>query len=148
MTAFIAGSGPDKSQFETLAGKLNIVQNVNFAGPTPAREAFSKGRCLVVPSRAESFPYIVLEAAAARLPLICTNVGGIPEIVLGSDSVLVEASDTAALTREMQAFLDQPQLYRARAKTLQDIVVSRYTVKRMVADVTRFYSEMYLKESS
>ena len=46
----------------------------------PVREAFKLGRVLVVPSRAESMPYIVLEAAGARVPMIATNVGGIPEI--------------------------------------------------------------------
>ena len=51
-----------------------------FHGPMPAREAFALGRVLVVPSRAESLPYVVLEAAAAGVPLIATRVGGIPEI--------------------------------------------------------------------
>ena len=46
----------------------------------PVREAFKLGRILVVPSRAESLPYVVLEAAGARVPLISTDVGGIPEI--------------------------------------------------------------------
>ena len=46
----------------------------------PVREAFKLGRMLVVPSRAESMPYVVLEAAGARVPMIATNVGGIPEI--------------------------------------------------------------------
>ena len=53
---------------------------VSFPGPMPARQAFRLGRTLVVPSRAESMPYVVLEAAAARMPMIATNVGGIPEI--------------------------------------------------------------------
>ncbi len=43
-------------------------------------EAFALGRIMVVPSRAESFPYIVLEAAAAGKPLIATKVGGIPDM--------------------------------------------------------------------
>ena len=53
---------------------------VSFPGQLPVREAFKLGRVLVVPSRAESMPYIVLEAAGARVPMIATNVGGIPEI--------------------------------------------------------------------
>ena len=46
----------------------------------PARQALALGRVMVVPSRTESLPYIVLEAAAAGKPLIATKVGGIPEI--------------------------------------------------------------------
>ena len=46
----------------------------------PAREAFAMGRMLVISSRAESLPYIVLEAAAAGVPIVSTGVGGMPEI--------------------------------------------------------------------
>ncbi len=46
----------------------------------PARRAFALGRILVVPSRAESLPYIVLEGAAAGIPMIATAVGDIGEI--------------------------------------------------------------------
>ena len=67
----------------------------------PAREAFALGRALVVPSRAESFPYIVLEAAAAGLPLLATNVGGIPEIVSGTDTALLPPEDADALAQAM-----------------------------------------------
>ena len=59
----------------------------------PAREAFRLGRTLVVPSRAESLPYIVLEAAAAGLPLLASDVGGIPEIVAGTDTDLLPPGD-------------------------------------------------------
>ena len=78
--AVLVGSGPDRETLLALAQRLGIAHRVSFPGPMPAREAFKLGRLLVVPSRAESMPYIVLEAAAARVPLIATNVGGIPEI--------------------------------------------------------------------
>ena len=50
----------------------------------------------VVPSLAESFPYVVLEATAAGLPLIATNVGGIPEIVADTDTALLKSNDVTA----------------------------------------------------
>ena len=77
----IVGSGPDELKLKRLARKLSLGTRVSFAGPQPVRTAFARARCVVVPSRAESFPYIVLEAAAAQMPLIATDVGGIPEIV-------------------------------------------------------------------
>ena len=63
----------------------------------PARQAFALARTVVLPSRAESLPYLVLEAAAAGMPLIATNVGGIPEIFAGEAERLVPPGDAAAL---------------------------------------------------
>ena len=81
----------------------------------PAREAFRLGRALVVPSRAESFPYIVLEAAAAGLPMLATDVGGIPEIVAGTDTALLPPEDDVALAEAMLRVLDDPAAAQARA---------------------------------
>ena len=55
----------------------------------PARQAFALARTIVVPSRAEAMPYIVLEALAAGMPMIATAVGGIPEIFVGREHLLV-----------------------------------------------------------
>ena len=62
------------------ASGLGVAAHVTFPGPMPIRQAFTLGRVMVVPSRAESMPYVVLEAAGARVPMVATNVGGIPEI--------------------------------------------------------------------
>ena len=61
----------------------------------PARQAQALGRIMVVPSRAESLPYVVLEAAAAGKPLITTRVGGIPEIYGPLAQHLVPPDDAA-----------------------------------------------------
>ena len=82
--------------------------SARFLGPMPAREAFALGRLLVVPSRAESLPYIVLEAAAAAVPMITTNVGGIPEIFGPQAARLVPPGDAAALARAIAAALERP----------------------------------------
>ncbi len=139
VTAYIAGGGPDAAEFRKLARKLNLSSAVTFAGPVPAGAAFTRGRCLVVPSRAESFPYIILEAAAAQLPLIATRVGGIPEIIEGTQMELVPADDVPALIRQMSGFLENPHIYVDRARALQKSVASNFTVKAMARAITDFY---------
>lgn len=139
VTAYIAGGGPNAAQFRKLAQKLNLSSAVTFAGPIPAGAAFTRGRCLVVPSRAESFPYIILEAAAAQLPLIATRVGGIPEIIKGTQVELVPADDVPALIRQMLRFLKNPQIYVNRARALQKRVARNFTVEAMARDITEFY---------
>jgi glycosyltransferase involved in cell wall biosynthesis len=106
----------------------------------PARQAFARGRVLVMPSRAESLPYIVLEAAAARMPLIATRVGGIPEVVAGSSTPLVPAEDTAALVQAMRAALERPDMMVARAAELQRCVKTTFTVGAMSAGVLGLYA--------
>jgi len=85
----IIGEGLDASTFKQLSGQLGLKDCVKFSGFMPALEGFSCGRHLVIPSRAESFPYIILEGAAAGLPIITTRVGGIAEIFGDQANLLV-----------------------------------------------------------
>ena len=120
---------------------LDLGALVTFPGAMPARTAFPLGRSLVVPSRAESMPYIVLEAAAAAMPLLATNVGGIPEIVNGTDAPLLPPGDAEALVRAMQGFLDNPASATARAQRLNAAVAQRFTVGGAADEVLAFYAE-------
>lgn len=137
--AVIVGSGPDRAEFERLADELGLEGVVEFTGAMPAAAAFRRGRSIVVPSRAESLPYIVLEAAAAELPLIATDVGGIPEIVQGSDTALLPPGDADALARAMQAFLDDPQAAREKARRLKQAVRERFSISAATTAVLEFY---------
>jgi glycosyltransferase involved in cell wall biosynthesis len=140
--AVIVGDGPDRQEFERLATELRLGDIVDFVGAMPAAEAFAQGRCIVVPSRAESLPFIVLEAAAAELPIIATNAGGIPEIVHGSDVRLLPPDDVGALVRAMHEFLDAPDAARARARSLRQIVAQRFAIKTTTAAILDFYAEV------
>ena len=73
VSATIAGEGPDDAKLKAQAERLGLADQVRFVGFRPAREAFAMGRMLVIPSRAESLPYVVLEAAAAGVPIIATG---------------------------------------------------------------------------
>jgi glycosyltransferase involved in cell wall biosynthesis len=137
--AVIVGGGPDAAAFKAESVKLGLEDAVSFRDPMPAREAFRLGRVLVVPSRAESFPYIVLEAAAAALPLLATNVGGIPEVVAGTDTDLVPPEDAGKLAHAMLDALGEPFAMQARARRLQQAVARRFTIPAMTDGVLDFY---------
>lgn len=138
-TAVLVGSGPHAAALEDLATNLELETVVRFAGAKPASEAFPLARALVVPSLKESFPYVVLEGAAAGLPVIATDVGGIPEMVAGTDTRLVPSGDAAALAGAMQDTLDDPEAARARAERFKANVAAKFTVERMAADIVDFY---------
>lgn len=140
VTACIVGAGPWSDQLKAQAAALGLAHLTEFTGAMPARQVFPRGRCLVVPSRTESFPYIVLEGAAAGLPLIATDVGGIPEIVAGTDTALLPSDDAMALANAMQGFLEMPGLHQERAARLRANVAQRFTVDAMSDAVLDFYA--------
>jgi len=120
VTATLVGDGPDRAQFEREVAKQGLGDRVHFVGVKPARQAFTLGRLLIVPSRAESLPYIVLEAAAAGVPMIVTQVGGIPEIFGPDAGALVASGNPAALAQAInQAMQDRGAKHSAslRLKT-------------------------------
>ena len=142
ITATIVGEGLDAALFRQTAERLGLAARVSFPGAMPAVHAFPLGRVFVMPSRAESFPYIVLEAAAAGIPLIATSVGGIPEIVAGTDTKLVPPENPAALAGAICHALDHPAETRERAARLKISVGSRFTVDQMSSAIAAFYSDI------
>ena len=137
VSATIVGDGLDEAALKARARTL-AKDAVRFAGPRPARDAFALGRLLVVPSRAESLPYIVLEAAAASVPLLATNVGGIPEIV-ATTSGLVPPGNAGALARALAAALDDPAGMVTRARGLRTRVQAEFSAENMVSGVLAAY---------
>jgi glycosyltransferase involved in cell wall biosynthesis len=105
VTATIVGDGEDRETFKSLSQSLGLSSQVTFAGILPARQAFARGRLFVMPSRAESFPYVILEAAAAQMPIIASAVGGIPEL-LPAES-MVPPDDPQALAGKIVSALTQ-----------------------------------------
>ncbi|RYC31774.1 glycosyltransferase family 1 protein [Lichenibacterium minor] len=142
LSAVLVGSGPDRGVLERLAAELGLGDRVAFPGPMPARRAFALGRTLVVPSRAESLPYVVLEAAAARVPLISTDVGGIPEIFGRYRDRLIPPDDVARLGGAMAAALAASPERRDRdAADLAAAVRDGFSISAMVDTVLAAYRD-------
>jgi glycosyltransferase involved in cell wall biosynthesis len=124
------------------ARKLDVDAFVSFHGQTPTREAFKLGRILVVPSRAESMPYIVLEAAAAGVPMVATGVGGIPEIFGPFRDRLGPADDATNLALRLMAAIEAPaEKLRAEAAELSRHVADNFSIETMVNAVMSGYRE-------
>jgi glycosyltransferase involved in cell wall biosynthesis len=142
VSATIVGAGPEASAFVAQAAVLGLSA-VRFAGAMPARQAFARGKILVVPSRFESLPYVVLEAAAAGLPLLATAVGGIAEILGPQASRLVPPGDAAQLARAIATALDDPVAEQDAARTLQARVRAHFSVETMTDQVVAAYRDAH-----
>lgn len=140
--AVLVGSGPDEALLAAQAAQLGLNEQIFFAGAMPARAAFKLGRVMIVPSRAESLPYVVLEAAGARMPLISTNAGGIPEIFGPHAARLIAPDDPLTLSARMLAMLQMGATQRAdEAIALADYVEQRFSIDNMVDGVLSGYRD-------
>jgi glycosyltransferase involved in cell wall biosynthesis len=138
----LVGSGPDRDALQAHAKELGLETFVTFAGAMPARSAFARGRVMVVPSRAESLPYVVLEAAGARVPLIATAVGGVPEIFGPHRDRLIAFGDANLLASRMSKALEAtPQDLSREADALFDFVSRSFTIDGMVTAVLEGYRD-------
>ena len=139
--AHIVGEGEDRARYETMVRDLDLNDRVTFLGALPARAAFRKANCIVVPSRAEAMPYIVLETVAARMPLIATRVGGIPEIFGRFAHKLVTPDDVDELASAMAAAFDNPDGMRRRAEDQRKCLSETFNVELMSDRITSLYRE-------
>jgi glycosyltransferase involved in cell wall biosynthesis len=118
---------------------------VRFIGHVKARYGFSKGRLLVVPSRGDSMPYVVIEAAAAGIPMIAANVGGIPEIFASHTDALFKPSDVDAMANAIAAVVDDRDAMLARARLLRERIFLHFSQKSMVEGIISGYREAFAK---
>lgn len=136
----LVGDGPDMAQFQKLAIELGLQENVKFLGRLPTVDALKCGRLLVMPSRAESFPYVVLEAAAGQVPIIASDVGGIPEILPEENLCAPENAD--ALARHIELALTIPESVGQAAEVLAAKIKVNFGAADMAKSITDFYVKL------
>jgi glycosyltransferase involved in cell wall biosynthesis len=144
VTLTLGGDGEEMENLKAQIARLNLGEAVRFLGHVKARYGFSKGRLLVVPSRGDSMPYVVIEAAAAGIPMVAARVGGIPEI-FGPDHAgpLFAPNAVDAMANAIKAALDDMEAAQAGAKSLRERISLHFSQKAMVEGVLAGYREAF-----
>jgi glycosyltransferase involved in cell wall biosynthesis len=137
LTAVMVGAGEDLEKYQAQARRLGLGDRIRFLPPMPARDAFALARLVVVPSRAEAMPYIVLETLAAGKPMIASAIGGIPEILGTGSPALVEPSPQSVGEKMREALADLPR-YR---RLMPDVAAlkARFGAEIMAAEIEKAY---------
>lgn len=143
VTLTLAGDGEETASLKTQIQRLNLGDAVRFIGHVKARYGFSKGRLLVVPSRGDSMPYVVIEAAAAGIPMVAANVGGIPEIFGSHTDALFAPNIVGAMADAIETALDDPAATTEQAKSLRERIFLHFSQKAMVEGVMAGYREAF-----
>lgn len=145
LTLTLAGDGEETGALKAQVERLNLGETVRFIGHVKARYGFSKGRLLIVPSRGDSMPYVVIEAAAAGIPMIAANVGGIPEIFDSYTDALFAPGVVTALADAIEAALNDPAAAAARAISLRERILMHFSQNAMVEGVMAGYRETFAR---
>ncbi len=141
ISATIAGDGPEAVRLKAQTERHGISDRVRFIGHCPAREAFALGRIFVIPSRAESLPYVVLEALAAGMPTVATAVGDVPDVFGSQAQYLIPPDDLHALTSAIIATLDDLAHARRIAQAVRTRLHSHFSVDVTVEGGLAAYRE-------
>jgi glycosyltransferase involved in cell wall biosynthesis len=143
----IVGKELESEYFQELQAQtaiLGLADNVKFLGP--CEDAFpilamSDAFCL--PSRSEGFSNALIEAMAAGLPCVATDVGGNREVVKdGESGFIVESEDWRALAGRLTSLLDDPARARIMGKRAQEIARTRFTLEGMMKELVEVYDVM------
>jgi glycosyltransferase involved in cell wall biosynthesis len=110
----IVGDGPDRHALRELATNLGVAEEVRFLGSLSrpmVAERYRQADLFTLPSTAESFGNVFAEALASGLPIVASQVGGIPDLVEhGSNGLLVPPGDPLRLAQAIRYLADDPQL--------------------------------------
>ncbi len=140
----IAGSGPEEQLLRQLAKELGLGDKVRFAGRLD-RDAmaalYRSADIMLNPSLADNMPNSVLEALASGVPVVTTNVGGVPYIVQdGVTALLVPPADPSAMAAACMKILQSDDLWR-RLSDAGLAEVQRYTWDRVAPLLANVYRQ-------
>ncbi len=143
---FIAGSGPRREEYEGEAKRLGLLnETVVFLGyRSDVPEIMAALDVLVMAStRTEGIPQVALQGMAMGLPVVGTDIGGIPEVLKPSGAgVVVPAHDPEALAGGIRALLDEPERREAMGRAGRAYVRARHSVEKMMDDTLTLYEEV------
>lgn len=137
LTAHMVGDGDQKDEYVAQVKAKGTLIDVKFHPAMPARDAFALSRLVVVPSRAEALPYIVLEALSGGKSMIVTDVGGISEVV-GKESNSLIAPDADELSAKMLEALSDETAY-AKCMPSQDELKAGFGADVMARNIEAAY---------
>ncbi len=132
------------AELQTLVQDLNLSDHFHFAGGiTRLSEHLSAADIFVLPSRSEGFSNAIVEAMAASLPVVATNVGGNAEAVKdGISGLIVPPEDPEALSAAIASLLSDPARANAMGTAGRALVADNFTTEVMMTRITTAYSNL------
>ncbi len=136
----LVGDGPERGALEEAARNLRLQSHITFLGylsQDAVAEQLGRHDLFVLPSFAEGVPVVLMEAMAARLPVIATAVGGVGELVDATCGLIVPPGDSEALARAIDALLCDPERGRRMGAAGAAKVAAHFDSRKEAARLAR-----------
>lgn len=143
ITFLVVGGGPLREELERMTRQCGLAGRVRFTGVRHDVDRLVRGaEVLVCPSDTEGTPRAVIEAMVHAVPIVATDVGGLPDLITNQvTGVLVQPGSSAVLARAVGDLLTNPLLARSLAEAGAEHARHFFAVDRMAVAVARVYSE-------
>jgi len=138
----IVGEGPERESLATMAHASGFADRIVFTGQvTDVSPYYPIASVFVLPSHSEGSPNVLLEAMAARVPVVATEVGGVPEVVESDKSaLLVPPKQPAMLAAAIARVLRNSDLAARLSATAAELIVENHAAERYVERIIGIYS--------
>lgn len=143
----IASDGPERSALEAQTRELGLANRVEFVGwlgDAELRDTVARATMAIVPSRwGEGFGLVALEAALAGRPVIATDFGGLPEVVIdGEVGLIVKTEDPSAISAAAVRLLDDPALAMRLGRAAAVRARAEFSLSAQLDNFTTLYEKL------
>ena len=137
----MAGDGEEKENLNKLVFELGIENIVRFLGFVPdAKKLLSGADIFLLPSRTEAFPYSILEAGMAGLPVIATSVGGVSEMIHDmQNGILVHPQNPKEMAEAILYILDHEENRKEFGHEIKKTITNFFSLEKMLSETIKIY---------
>jgi len=140
----LAGDGPLRDAAESLREELGLQRKLHMIGEVESADALVGALdVVVIASLSEGSSIVAMEAMAAERPVVATEVGGVPEVVVhGETGILVRPGDPSALAAGIESLLGNRELARAMGERGRRRAAERFDIRLMFERTKQVYADL------
>lgn len=145
LRVLICGEGAQEDALKQLTAELDLTKNIVFTGwRYDAPQILTGLDALVLPSLSEGLPMTVLEAFSLAIPVVATEVGGVPEVVTdGKNGLLAPPDNPEALAEVLVKMLSDDQMRTQMGIEAQKTYRRQFSIERMVGEYEALFEQVY-----
>jgi len=148
----MAGDGPERAKLEQQIADLGLTDKVELVGwvaPDEVPTLINTATVVLMPSRWEGLPSVALQTAMMARPIVATQVGGLPEVVVHQETgLLVNPDDSAGLAEAIAFLLEHPQAAAQMGEAARSRVKEVFSWERCVDQYDALYRQLIMQKSA